>query len=161
MKWIGLFLVVYIFASTQELVAQKSQADSIFETHRLKFDPARNSESDVQAAVISATKEKKRIILDVGGEWCSWCHRLDRFLHDQADLDAYLSEHYVIVKVNYSQENKNEKFLGQYPTIDGYPHLFVLDSDGKFLLSQSTGDFEAGKGYNHDKVLTFLKKWSL
>ncbi len=67
----------------------------------------------------------------------------------------------MIVKVNFSTENKNEQFLRQYPTIDGYPHLFVLESNGKFLLSQSTGDFEAGKGYDHDKVMRFLKKWSL
>jgi thioredoxin-related protein len=161
MKWIGWFFIAFLFTATHGLFAQMSQADSLFEVHRVKFDPARNPTSDVQAAVITATKEKKRIILDVGGEWCSWCHLLDRFLHEQADLDTYLSQHYVIVKVNFSTENKNKQFLRQYPTIDGFPHLFVLESDGKFLLSQSTGNFEAGKGYDHDKVMRFLKKWSL
>lgn len=161
MKRIGWFLVVLVVAATPVLFAQMSPADSTFEAHRIKFDPTRNPANDVQEAAVTATKEKKRILLDVGGEWCSWCHRLDRFLHEQADLDAYLSQHYVVVKVNFSKENKNEKFLGQYPVIDGYPHFFVLDSDGKFLLSQSTGDLEAGKGYDHDKVMQFLKKWSL
>jgi thioredoxin-related protein len=154
-------MLILMSVVSHGLNAQVSQADSIVEAHRVKFDPTRNPTSDVQAAVIAATKEKKRIILDVGGEWCSWCHRLDRFLHEQADLDTYLSQHYVVVKVNFSLENKNEKFLSHYPSIDGYPHLFVLESNGKFLLSQSTGDFEAGKGYDHDKVMQFLRKWSL
>jgi len=161
MKWIRWFLVVFMVVATDGMYGQISGADSTFEAHRVKFDPSKNPASDLQAAVITATKEKKRIILDVGGEWCSWCHRLDRFLHDQEDLDAYLSQHYVVVKVNFSKENKNETFLGQYPAIDGYPHMFVLESDGKFLHSQSTGDFESGKGYDHDKVMKFLKKWSL
>ena len=141
--------------------AQTTPADSVFEAHRTRFDPARDPSADVQTATVTAVREKKRILLDVGGEWCIWCHRLDRFLHDQSDLDAYLKDHFVVVKVNYSKENKNEKFLGQYPAIDGFPHVFLLEPDGKFLLSQSTGDFEAGKGYDHDKILQFLKKWTL
>jgi thioredoxin-related protein len=160
MKRIGWLVSALLIVVSYGLIAQVSQADSIFEAHRVKFDPARNSASDVQAAVVTATKEKKRIILDVGGEWCVWCHRLDRFLHEQADLDTYLARHYVIVKVDVSKGHTNEHFLSQYPAIDGYPHLFLLESDGKFLLSKSTGDFEAGKGYDHDKVLQFLKQWS-
>ncbi len=161
MKWSLLFTAILCFGTAQNTHAQKTPADSLFEAHRVKFDPKRDPARDLQEAVVKATAEKKRILLDVGGEWCSWCHRLDKFLHENSDLDQYLSDHYVIVKVNFSEANKNEKFLGQYPAIDGYPHLFVLESNGKFLLSQSTGDFEKGKGYDHDKVLDFLRKWSL
>ena len=161
MKRYTILLSLILFAATPGVFAQMSAADSVLEAHRVKFDPSRNPATDLEAAVATATKEKKRILLDVGGEWCSWCHRLDRFLHGQEDLDAYLSKHYLVVKVNFSKENKNEKFLRQYPAIDGYPHFFVLDSNGKFLHSQSTGDFEAGKGYDHDKILQFLKKWTV
>ena len=159
-RFVG-FLLLCVIAAPQPILAQAAQSDSVFEAHRIKFDPSRDPASDVQTAIVTATKEKKRILLDVGGEWCSWCHRLDKFLHEQEDLHTFLSEHYVVVKVNYSKDNKNEKFLSQYPAIDGYPHFFVLESDGKFLLSQSTGDFESGKGYDHDRMLKFLKKWAL
>ena len=161
MKRIGWFLAAIVILTTQGLIGQTTKNDSLFEAHRVKFDPARNPSNDVQAAVITATKEKKRILLDVGGEWCSWCHRLDRVFHDQADLEKYLARHYVVVKVNFSKENKNETFLAQFPAIDGYPHFFVLAPDGKFLLSQSTGDFESGKGYDHHKLMKFLKKRAL
>ena len=40
---------------------------------REKFDPARNPSDDLKAAIETASKENKRIILDVGGEWCGWC----------------------------------------------------------------------------------------
>jgi len=160
MKRVGIFVGV-LFVLAEGLTSQTAIPDSVLEAQRVKFDAARNPASDVKAAVVTATKEKKRIILDVGGEWCSWCHKLDKFLAAHSDLDEYLSLHFVVVKVNYSKENKNEEFLKQYPEIDGYPHFFVLAPDGKFLLSQSTGDFEAGKGYDHDKILKFLKTWSL
>ena len=64
-----------------------------------------------------------------------------------------------MLKVNYSEENKNAEFLSQYPAIPGYPHLFVLDSDGSFLHSQGTEVLEQGRGYSEQAFLEFLDKW--
>jgi thioredoxin-related protein len=129
-------------------------------TEREKFDPARDSEKDVQNAIAIAAKTGQRILLDVGGEWCSWCHKLDKFFQDNKDVSDFMQKNFVVVKVNYSKENKNEKFLSEYPKIPGYPHLFVLESTGKFLHSQSSGDLESGDHHDHDKVFEFLKKWA-
>lgn len=127
---------------------------------REKFDPTRSPFDDLKLAVEKAQKENKRIILDVGGEWCIWCHRIDEFLHKDKEINDFLEKHYVVVKVNYSKENKNEKFLSNYPKINGYPHFFVLDSDGTFLHSQDTGLLEEGKTYSKRKVMDFLRKWA-
>ena len=35
-----------------------------------RFDPARDAEGDINAAVAEAKRTGKRVILDVGGEWC-------------------------------------------------------------------------------------------
>jgi hypothetical protein len=45
--------------------------------------------------------------------------------------------------------------------VSGYPHLFVLESDGSLVHSQETGALEKGKGHDPDKVMAFLKKWAL
>ncbi|MEZ6103965.1 MAG: hypothetical protein R3E01_33915 [Pirellulaceae bacterium] len=70
-----------------------------------------------------------------------------------------LSENYVIMKVNMSDENNNATFLAQYPKVPAYPHFFVLDSDGTFLHSQGTGELEEGRGYNEAMFLEFLERW--
>lgn len=127
---------------------------------REKFDPQRDAAKDIADAVAVAKKEGKRILLDVGGEWCSWCHKLDKFFQDNQDIVGFLNQNYIVVKVNYSKENKNEKILSGYPSINGYPHLFVLEKDGKFLHSQDTGELESGNHHDHDKVFDFLKKWA-
>ncbi len=125
-----------------------------------KFDPTRDAAADIRAAIAEAGSSHRRVLLDVGGEWCIWCRRLDSLYESHKDLSEYLARHYVLVKVNYSKENKNEKVLSQYPKIPGYPHYFVLDSDGTLLRSQDTGALEAGKGHDPAKVLAFLKKWA-
>jgi len=125
-----------------------------------KFDPNRNPKLDLKTAVDYAKSVNKRIILDVGGEWCIWCHRIDAFMDSTKEVKDYIEKHYVVLKINFSKENKNEKFLSKYPEIQGYPHFFVLDKDGKLLHSQNTGDLEKAKGYDKDKFLQFLKKWT-
>jgi len=124
-----------------------------------KFDPARNPFDDLKSAVELAKESNKRIILDVGGEWCIWCHRIDAFMHNTEEIKSLLDKNFIILKINFSKENKNEKFLSQYPLIEGYPHFFVLDTDGKFLHSQDTGALEKDKDYDKEKFIAFINEW--
>mgnify|MGYP001590362039 CR=1 FL=1 len=124
-----------------------------------KFDPTRNPFDDLKSAVGLAMEVNKRIILDVGGEWCIWCHRIDAIMHNTEEIKSLLEENFIILKINFSKENKNEKFLSQYPPIEGYPHFYVLDTDGKLLHSQNTGEFEKEKDYDKEKFITFINKW--
>jgi thioredoxin-related protein len=122
-----------------------------------KFDPTRDAARDVAHAVATAKSQGKRVLVDVGGEWCPWCHILDRFIADNPDIGTLIGERYVWVKVNYSKENENQVFLSRWPKVAGYPHLFVLDADGQLVHSQDTGLLEAGKSYDKTKFISFLK----
>ncbi len=124
------------------------------------FDPQRDAAGDLTEAMSQAKAQNKRIMMDVGGEWCVWCLRMDKFMQGNAQIRDTVAADYVWVKVNYSDENKNADFLAQYPKIKGYPHLFVLDADGKLLQSENTGELEQEKSYNAERFLDFLQKWS-
>lgn len=123
------------------------------------YDPTANPEQQLRFAITEATETHKRIILEVGGEWCIWCHRLDTLFMKNPDITQFLKDNFILVKINFSKENDNEAFLKQYPKIPGYPHLFVLESDGSFLHSQDTGKLEKGKGHDRDKMMEFLTEW--
>lgn len=125
-----------------------------------KFDPTRDAAKDVAAATATAKAQGKRVLVDVGGEWCVWCHILDRFVAANAEVRDLRDANYVWVKVNWSPQNKNEALLSRWPKITGYPHLFVLDGDGKLVRSQDTGELEAGKDYDKPKFVTFLRTWA-
>jgi thiol:disulfide interchange protein len=125
-----------------------------------KFDPSRNADRDIREAIAEAKRSNRRVLLDVGGEWCVWCRRLDTLFVSNKALATFRDMHFVTVKVNYSKENKNEEVLSRYPKIPGYPHLFVLDKEGKLLCSQDTGALESGKGHDPAKVRNFLREWA-
>lgn len=128
------------------------------------FDPTRDPAKDLAAAETQAKAEHKNILLDVGGNWCPWCHLLDKTLHENADLKSALETRFVVVHVNWSRENENAAFLSKFPKVDGYPFLFVLSPEGKLLHAQPTDpletDHKLGGGYNLEAVREFLKKWS-
>ena len=155
-------LVCLVIIHLQFLPVSPVSASSTQEKHRAapKYDPKRDPEKDIQDAIAEADRTGKRILLEVGGEWCSWCHIMDRYFEQNPTLLEFREKSFVMVKVNFSRENENKKLLSRYPDIPGYPHIFVLDTDGKLLHSQDTSKLESGKSYDLDKFWSFLKKWA-
>ena len=127
------------------------------------FDPASDPAKDLQAAMEKAQAEHKNILMDVGGNWCSWCMVLDHTLREDAELQGLLEKNYVMLHVNYSKENENKEFLRKYPQPKGYPALYVLSPQGRLLkaetdTSELEGNHKIGGGYNKDAVREFLEK---
>jgi thioredoxin-related protein len=44
------------------------------------YDETRDPARDLAAATAKASAEGKKVLLLVGGEWCSWCQEMNRFL---------------------------------------------------------------------------------
>jgi thiol:disulfide interchange protein len=140
--------------------SQEAVADAVKYAPVTEFDPRRDAASDIALAIVEAKRTNRRVLLDVGGKWCIWCRIMDDYFARNADLLKLRDENFVTVKVNFSLENENKEVLSKYPAIPGYPHLFVLEADGKLLHSQPTGELEEGKSYDREKMVAFLKKWA-
>jgi thioredoxin-related protein len=153
-----------LLASTLVLMAVLSGSSHIAAQAKFipvdKYDPKRDAAHDIQDAIAEAQRNHKRILLEVGGLWCSWCHTLDNFFATHTDLLALRDRSFVTVKINFSEENENKEVLSRYGPVESYPHIFILDSEGKLLLSQDTGVLESGKSYDLEKLTSFLKQWS-
>lgn len=128
-------------------------------TPPVKYEPGRDPEKDLASAAAEAKKSKRNIFVVVGGEWCSWCHVMDDFFRDHPDLRSLRDKNYVLMKLNMSRENENKAFLSRYPKIHGYPHIFILDADGKLVQSQATNELEDGRNYNAKRFQKFLEKF--
>lgn len=125
------------------------------------YDPARNPADDLTQAIVIAQKENKRIMLELGGDWCIWCKYMDDFYKSQPDILQARADNYILVKVNVSGDNANEEFLSQFPEAAGYPHIYILESDGTFLYSKNTAELEDGAdSYVPEVFMAFLKEWA-
>lgn len=123
------------------------------------YDPARDPFTDGRAAIKNAKATKRRILIEVGGNWCSWCHRLDRFIRTNKDIERKLHETFVILKVNISDKNDNHEFMSSLAKPLGYPHMYIAESDGRVVYSQDTAEFLYQGKYSKQYFLDFLEKW--
>ncbi len=166
-KWIvPLVVIVGLFAVGLRFLARRATSDTRYKgsaAHRI-FDPSRDALHDLRGAEIQALAEHKNILLDVGGNWCPSCFRLEQTLTSNAQLHALLQRGFVVVHVNWSSENRNASVLDQYPSPHGYPALYVLAPDGQLLKSQDTTELESPtsqtSGYTVSSVATFLERYS-
>lgn len=126
------------------------------------YNPKANVVKDVEQVLARAKKEKKNVLLQIGGNWCVWCYRLNSFIQTDSLLKHILNDNYVLYHLNYSKENKNLDYLKKlgYPQRFGFPVLVVMDANGKQLHTQDSAFLEKGNGYDEEKVKSFLKNWA-
>ncbi|TNF92208.1 MAG: DUF255 domain-containing protein [Gammaproteobacteria bacterium] len=125
------------------------------------YDANRNPNADGRAALKLAKETNRRVLIEVGGDWCSWCHILDRFIRDHPTVQSRLHETFVVLKVNVSDANDNASFMASLPPTLGYPHMYVADMDGSILHSQDTAEFIQNKRYSEQLILAFLDRWQV
>lgn len=140
---------------TNGLRAQENQAPKL-------YHPEADAEKDVAVAVAKAAKEKKFVLLQMGGNWCGWCIRFNKFVTDDPQLDSMVKANFVVYHLNYSPENKNEKQFAKYgfPQRFGFPVFVVLDEKGNRIHTQNSVYLEEGNGYDRKRVMDFFRDWS-
>ncbi|MEJ5317147.1 MAG: thioredoxin family protein [Tenuifilum sp.] len=126
------------------------------------YNPNADAKAEIAAAINKAKQENKHVFIQIGGNWCPWCVKLHNFMNADSTISEILTKNYVVVKVNYSKENKNLDVLKKLekPQRFGFPVLVILNSNGNRIHTQDSGLLESGDGYDRKKVLNFLKNWT-
>jgi len=123
------------------------------------YDDKRDPFKDANAAIALAKKTDRNILIEIGGNWCTWCHKIDAFLAANPDIYNELHSKFVLLKVNVSDSNENEAFMKALPPVLGYPHMYVSTNTGKMILSKDTAEFLEDGEYSREAWLTFIQKW--
>jgi hypothetical protein len=120
-----------------------------------------DARAEIKEAEDRAVREKKRLLLVFGANWCFDCHVLD-LAFQRPDLAPILAMNYELVHVDLGpDEHKNADLVQQYeiPLNKGIPALAVAESDGKLVVSQKNGEFEDARGLTPEALAEFLNKW--
>lgn len=125
-----------------------------------EYDPRRDPFADGRAALVLASATGRRVLIEVGGDWCTWCRVLERLMADHPPLEQALRDGYVVLKVNVSEDMPNREFVSGLPALSGFPKLYVARADGVILHAQDPSEFFRNGGYDPGLVLRFLRRWS-
>jgi thioredoxin-related protein len=150
LKTIILFMLLISFCSVN---AQ--------ETKKL-YDPSLDGMKQIKEAVVRAGKEGKHVLIQYGGNWCSWCVKFNAFCKADTGITNIITKNYIAVKLNYDQTNKNDEanaYLGN-PTRFGFPVFIIVDGKGKVIHIQDSSLLEESSGYSKEKVTGFFTQWT-
>jgi thioredoxin-related protein len=126
------------------------------------YDPAIDGMKQLKESITTANSGGKHVLIQYGGNWCSWCIKFNAFSKADPEISKIIEENYVQVKLNYSPENKNEAantYLGN-PIRFGFPVFIILDGKGNVLHIQDSALLEEGDGYSQKKVVGFISNWT-
>ncbi len=128
------------------------------------YPPPEKAQAEISAALASAAKDHKRVILVFGANWCYDCHVLDATFHSK-NFAAVVNASYHVVHVNVGDDgDKNldlaEKYGVPLKKAVRIPSLAVLEPDGKVVYSQKNGEFDNSVRIGPADVAAFLKKWA-
>jgi hypothetical protein len=123
------------------------------------YDPAADPVAALHAGEEQASASGRLVLVEAGGAWCRWCWAIDAFLRNNPDVQAEFDRRFVRVKVYWGDENQNRAFFATLPKAKGYPHFWILSTDGKVIESVNTGTLEDGKdGYDRERFLAFIRQ---
>jgi len=152
--FLALFFSISIVSAVESLYSQQPEFSQ-------SYDPKRNPFDDGRAALELAKKTKRRVLIEVGGDWCVYCHIFDRFIKADKELSDRFFDTFVLLKVNYSDENTNKEFLSNFKGIDGYPYIFITENTGKVIYANDMREMTDKGKPNKQKTMNFLNRWKL
>ncbi len=144
-----------------------SLVTSFGQTPGKPYNENQDARADLKKATQLAKMENKHVLVQFGGNWCSWCMRFHQMTTGAKQIDSLLTADYVYMLLNVSQDKKKRDYslFREYgfPNRFGYPVFAVLDGNSKLLHIQDSGILEhcQVKGYDTAKVVTFLKMWNV
>lgn len=123
------------------------------------YDESADARAVLDAALVRATKENKRVLIQWGANWCGWCRTLHGVMTKNAEVSRKLLYEYEVVRVDVGRFDKNMELARSLGAdFKGIPYLTILDAQRTPLAQHDTVAFEVAESNSHDpkKLVEFL-----
>jgi len=104
------------------------------------YDEHADANAALEKALARARKSGKRVIVDMGGNWCGDCRILAATM-ELPEMKAFIDRHFEVVTVDVGRFDKNLQIPARYgitERLEGVPALFVIDAKtGRQLVGRA------------------------
>ncbi|MCA6230612.1 MAG: thioredoxin family protein [Phenylobacterium sp.] len=129
----------------------------------LPYDEAADADAVVDRARTQARRQGKRLLIDLGGNWCPDCRILAATMA-LPELDRFMKAHFVTVMVDVGRFDRNLQIPARYGVtsrLPGVPALMVIDPKSDRLLNP--GNFSAlsnARGMSPQALADWIAGWA-
>jgi hypothetical protein len=99
------------------------------------YDETANGDAQFAAAQARAKASHKRLLIDLGGNWCIDCIVLANFMHLPA-ISGFVHAHYEVVPIDVGRFDKNLQIPARFGFKDrlkGVPMVLIVTPEGKLV----------------------------
>jgi thiol-disulfide isomerase/thioredoxin len=121
-----------------------------------------NADQDVDAAFARARRNGKRVLIDMGGNWCADC-RILAGLMERPELHAFLSSRYEMVSVDVGRFDKNLDIPARFgitTRLEGVPAIIVATPDGRIVNPGRVSAIEDARHMTPQALADWLAQWT-
>lgn len=126
------------------------------------YNEKANADAQVDAAIARAKKTGKRVMIDLGGNWCADC-RIMAGLMELPEMERFLSAHYEIVSVDVGRFNRNLQIPARYgitQRLEGVPAFLVVTTDGKLVNAGRVSAIQDARHMTPQALADWLAQWT-
>jgi hypothetical protein len=126
------------------------------------YDEAANADTQVAAAFARAQKSHKRVLIDLGGNWCGDCLVLTNFMR-LPEMQKFVSAHYEFVPVDVGRFNRNLQIPARFgitKRLEGVPALLIATPDGKLVNGANVFATADARNMTPQAIADYLAKYA-
>ena len=103
----------------------------------LPYDNSADGDAQLRAAMAKAKAGHKKLLVDLGGNWCLDCRVLAGVMRIPA-LQAFVARHFEVVAIDIGRMDKNQQIPARYgiTKLEGVPALLVIDPRSDRLINK-------------------------
>jgi thiol:disulfide interchange protein len=137
--------LVVMFAGIVNAQQKPFSQDQVSAKLRELYPDNADAKKEIAAALQSAQKDHKRVLLVFGANWCFDCFALDYRFH-QPDIQPLVDRNYHVVHVDIGRNDKNTDLVKKYniPIEKGIPSLAVGEANRSAGDREVPRDLETG-----------------
>jgi len=126
------------------------------------YDEKANADAQVDAAIARAKKNGKRVLIDLGGNWCADC-RIMAGLMELPEMERFLNAHYEMVSVDVGRFNRNLQIPARYgitQRLEGVPAFLVVTTHGKLVNAGRVSAIQDARHMTPQALADWLAQWT-
>ena len=155
------FLASTATAATAPKIGIASLAD-LPVVERAPYDTKADANAAVDAAFARARKNGKRVLIDLGGNWCGDCIVLANLMQ-LPELKSFLTAHFEIVSVDVGRFDKNLQIPARFGItrrLEGVPSVIVAEPDGTFINPGRVAALADARHMTPQAIADWLAQWA-
>jgi thiol-disulfide isomerase/thioredoxin len=126
------------------------------------YDESANADAVVAAAFARARKSHKRVLLDLGGNWCPDCLVLANVMRLPV-MQRFMAAHYEFASVDVGRFDRNLQIPARFgftARLTGVPTVLVATPDGKLVNDGHVFALSDARHMTPQSLAEYLAEWT-